>query len=67
MWLLGFELRTFRRAVSALTAEPSCQPLGIYSRNIILGIYTKIARSNKLMYSIDKIGYDLRKMSALSM
>jgi hypothetical protein len=27
MWLLGFELRTFGRAVSALlTAEPSRQP-----------------------------------------
>jgi hypothetical protein len=27
MWLLGPELRTFGRAVSALIAEPSLQPL----------------------------------------
>jgi hypothetical protein len=27
MWLLGFELGTFGTAVSALTAEPSLQPL----------------------------------------
>jgi len=26
MWLLGIELRTCGRAVSALTAEPSLQP-----------------------------------------
>jgi hypothetical protein len=26
MWLLEFELRTFGRAVSALTTEPSLQP-----------------------------------------
>jgi hypothetical protein len=26
MWLLGFELRTFRRAVRVLTTEPSLQP-----------------------------------------
>jgi len=27
MWLLGFELRTSGRAVSALTTEPSLHPL----------------------------------------
>jgi hypothetical protein len=27
LWLLGFEFRTFGRAVSALTPEPSLQPL----------------------------------------
>jgi hypothetical protein len=27
MWLLGIELRTFGRAVSALTTEPSLQPM----------------------------------------
>jgi hypothetical protein len=29
MWLLGFELRTFRRAISALTPEPSHQPINL--------------------------------------
>jgi hypothetical protein len=38
MWLLGIELRTFGRAVSALTSEPSLQPpvLFCFVKNVFL-------------------------------
>jgi hypothetical protein len=42
MWLLGFELTTFRRAVGTLTAKPSLQPKCIFfkdqfTQTILLG------------------------------